>query len=494
MKKMLLNPKLYEINTRIWINQFEKGSTLSQINVDVFKDLAEKGIDNVWLLGIWKTCPALVEKYCFTPELISGYGKCLKDWRKEDVIGSPFAIDDYEVNPEFGNFSDIKKFKETLNKLGLKLFLDFIPNHFSAGSKLIKSNPEIFLQADDELLNNDPFTFFKAEFNQKQIFAHGRDPLFPAWTDTIQVNYFNEEAREFMIDRLLRLSELCDGVRCDMAMLQLNNVFQNTWLGVLNKKNFHKPKDEFWKIAIKKVKNKNPDFIFMAEAYWNLERELQRLGFDFTYDKQLTDMLAVKDIQGVKEHLMAENECQLKSVRFLENHDEMRAAVKFGEKQSLAAAVLISTVPGMKLYFDGQFEGKKLKTAIQLGREPKEKISVSIKNYYNKILSITKPDIFRFGEWKMLEPTPAAGDNNSYENIFAWQWKLNEDSNLIVINYSGITSQCRLKFDVPKTEFELVLNDLLNDVEYVRSVDEIETIGLFIELKSFSSHIFSFRN
>ncbi|MDR3627362.1 MAG: alpha-amylase family glycosyl hydrolase, partial [Ignavibacteriaceae bacterium] len=418
--------------------------------------------------------------------------KSLKDWKKEDVIGSPFAIDDYEVNPLLGSMDDLKNLHESLNKKGLKLVLDFVPNHFSAGSKLLKSNPELFLFADEELFNRDPYTFFKTEDSDSRVFCHGRDPLFPAWTDTAQVNYFSAEARELMINRLLMLTEFCDGVRCDMAMLQLNNVFQNTWLGVLSKTNFPKPADEFWKIAIEKVKNKRPDFIFLAEAYWNLEWELQQLGFDFTYDKKLTDRLASEKIYPIVGHLEAEKEYQIKSARFLENHDETRAIIKFGRKQSLAAAVLISTIQGMKLYFDGQFEGKKVKLPVQLGREPEEKVSEPIKEFYTRLLSITKSEIFREGEWKMLEPSPTAPDNNTYENMLAWQWKLGSQYRLVVINYSEDISQCRLKFDMPANGGDIRLTDLLHNINYMRSTDEISTIGLFIELENYHCHIFSF--
>ena len=120
------------------------------------------------------------------------------------------------------------------------------------------------------------------------ILAHGRDPLFSAWQDTVQVNYFNTNAREYLSNVLLKLVDVCDGVRCDMAMLPLNNVFFNTWIGVLNKANIVKPLEEFWEMAIKAVKAKNNNFIFLAEAYWDLEWDLQQLGFDFTYDKRLT--------------------------------------------------------------------------------------------------------------------------------------------------------------------------------------------------------------
>ncbi len=490
----ITNSKLYEINTRVWIKKFEKGTLLSTIPQNIFEDLADKGIDIVWTMGIWKTCTSLIESSCFSVDLVSSYSRSLNDWKREDVIGSPFSIDDYEINPKLGSWEDLHKFRETLNKYGIKLFLDFIPNHFGADTGLLKTNPDIFLKGDKELLSKDPFTFFCPDSNSDDIFAHGRDPLFPAWTDTVQVNYFSQTARDFMVNILLKLTDLCDGVRCDMTMLQLNNVFQNTWLGVLNKKAFKKPKEEFWKYAIDKVKKKSPEFVFLAEAYWDLEWELQQLGFDFTYDKRLTDRLGAGDVDSVKAHLRADKDFQMKSTRFLENHDEARAVTKFGKKHTYAAAVLMSTIQGMKLYYDGQFEGKKIKLPVQLGREPEEKISDSLKEYYNKILTITKSEIFKDGSWLMIDPLPISDNNDTFEKMFAWQWRLGDELRIVVINYSVSTSFCRIRFRLKTGRKDIKLIDLLTNEEYFRSVDEIRNEGLFIELKSYHSHIFAVKD
>ncbi len=457
---MIKNPKIFELNTRVWIKNFEKDITLSQLPMNYFEKLVDKGIDCVWLMGIWKTCPSLVEDCCFSIDLISSYNRSLKDWKNEDVIGSPFAIDDYKINKLFGSIEDLKKLKGSLNKIGLKLILDFIPNHFCANTSLLKSNPEIFLETDEECLNRDSFTCFKR--NDGRIFVHGRDPLFPAWTDTIQINYFNPAAREFMTKKLLTISELCDGVRCDMAMLPLNNIFYNTWIGILNKTKFKKPKEEFWKTAIEKVKAKNPDFIFIGEAYWDLEWDLQQLGFDFTYDKKLLDRLASDDVAGVKAHLTADEDYQLKSVRFLENHDETRALQKFGEQKSFPAAVLMNTIQGAKLFYDGQFDGKKIKLPVQLGKEPKEKIAKEIKNFYDDLLEITKDKIFKYGKWAQLYPFSAGGNNQSYNNFFAWIWNNESEYRIILINYSNETSQCRVKIHINTDNSEVILIDLLS--------------------------------
>ncbi|HKI77496.1 MAG TPA: alpha-amylase family glycosyl hydrolase [Ignavibacteriaceae bacterium] len=488
---MLLNPKLYEINSRIWIKRFGENLKISEIPDNYFKELADKGINIIWMMGIWKTTPQTIDKCCFTPDLASSYNNAVNNWNKEDIIGSPYSIDTYEINSMFGDLDDIKKLRDQLNKFGLKLFFDFVVNHFSSATRLIKSNPEIFLGGDEESLRNDPLTFFRPDQKINNIFAHGKDPFFPAWTDTIQLNYFNQCTRDFMTNILLDIAEICDGVRCDMAMLPLNNVFSNNWVGVLKKFNIQKPKAEFWSEAIKTIKKRSPEFIFLAEAYWDLEWDLQKIGFDFTYDKRFTDRLAANDIEGVKLHLDADMDYQLKSARFLENHDEQRAVIKFGERRSLTSAILMSTIPGMKLYFDGQFEGKKIKLPVQMGKEPVEKASIKIQKFYDKILNITNNKVFREGQFNKLYPISTGGNNYSFEDIFAYEWMLDNEKWIIVINYSNVTSQCRLKFDLNTDKDKITLIDHLSNDTYIRSVEEIKKIGLFVELKNLRAHIFS---
>ncbi|HVO73460.1 MAG TPA: alpha-amylase family glycosyl hydrolase, partial [Ignavibacteriaceae bacterium] len=484
------NLRTYEINTRNWIKQFGPEAGLSDISKDYFKKFAEIGVDYIWMMGIWQTREDIIDETCFAVELVSGYTKVLPDWKREDIIGSAFSIDSYDVNPRLGSMDELLAFKETLNSLGLKLILDFVPNHLSAESRHIRTNPEFFLEADIESLQGDSRTFYKPHTGDGRVFAHGRDPFFLAWTDTVQVNFFSQKARNFLTDTLLKLTDLCDGVRCDMAMLALNNVFYNTWMGVLNKRRIPKPEDEFWNVAIKAVKKKSPEFLMVAEVYWDLEHQMQNLGFDYTYDKSLTDLLFFNDIQGIKNHLRIDDEIQQKSVRFIENHDELRAAAKFGKHRSLAAAAAISTIQGMKLFYDGQFDGKKIRVPSQLGREPQEKLSEYVKNFYKKLLSITSYDIFKKGKWRLIETAPIDPWNKSFENFLSWSWLNEKVIFLIAINYSQVTSQCRIKLDLNTDKETLKFEDLLNDAEYVRSLHDLRTNGLYVELKSYQSHIF----
>ncbi|MGD8781175.1 MAG: alpha-amylase family glycosyl hydrolase [Ignavibacteria bacterium] len=492
---MKFNPSIYEINTRVWLNRFNsenKKATLDDVPLTYWDELREKGIDYVWLMGVWKTNQTAIEKYCFEEGLVKSYSKALRDWKKEDVIGSPYSIDIYDVNPRVGSLKSIHRLRKELNKRNVKLILDFVPNHFSAESSLVKTKPDLFLKVNRERFEEDNHTYFKPDENVENYFAHGRDPFFPAWQDTIQVNYFSIPAREFMIKMLINLTKFCDGVRCDMAMLSLNNVFRNTWGNVAEQNSAGIIKDEFWKTAIEILKNVCPQFIFLAEAYWGLEWELQQQGFDFTYDKKLTDRLKSGPVPDINDHFQAAEEYQEKSIRFIENHDEERAVAKLGVEKSLAAAVIISTVKGMRFYCDGQFEGKKIRLPVQLGSEPNEKTNGYVQSFYNRLLRIANRDIFKKGEWQLIEPLPASDNNDSYINILCWKWSYENENRLVVVNYSGTLSMCRIKFELKGFPEKINLYDELNDENYPRSTNEINTKGLYIELKNYRCHIFAY--
>jgi len=486
---MKSNPLLYELNTRVWIKRFGPHTKLNQVPMDFFKELRERGFNYVWLMGVWQTNKSAVKKYCFEEGLLREYKAALPDWKENDVIGSPYSIEDYKVSPVLGGEKALIDLKQKLNDLGLKLILDFIPNHFNAESNLLKTNPQIFLCGDESDLQNDPKTFFKRE---DKIFAHGKDPFFDAWQDTVQVNYFSDEAKEFMYNRLEQVSELSDGVRCDMAMLINNSVFAKTWGTILSKSNFEQPQNEFWSEVITKIKSKRDDFLFIAEAYWDKEWELQQLGFDFTYDKKLLERLKSNNIEEIEKHLWADIEYQKKCARFLENHDEQRAIKVFGERKVEPASVILFTLPGMKLIYDGQSEGKKNKLPVQLGREPDEYPNKIVKAFYDKLYQTTNNDIFRKGNWQLLEPNAAWESNNSYENILSWLWSYDNEKIIVVVNYSDTPAQCLLKFATSDLDDEISFNDLLNEKVYKRPAKEIKKNGLYIDLQPYKSHIFLF--
>ncbi len=142
----------------------------------------------------------------------------------------------------------------------------------------------------------------------------------------------------------------------------------------------------YWTTVIAAVKAKWPEFRFIAEAYWDLEWELQQQGFDYCYDKKLYDRMEKGDAESVRLHLLADRSYQEKMVRFIENHDEPRAAATFGGGKDRAAAVAILTLPGAKLLYEGQFEGRKVRLPVFLGRCPAEPADQDLAAFYGRLL------------------------------------------------------------------------------------------------------------
>ena len=231
------------------------------------------------------------------------------------------------------------------------------------------------------------------------VFALGRDPFFPAWPDVLQLNAFHPGLRQAVIETLSEIAGQCDGVRCDMAMLLLNPIFERTW----GTRAGPRPADDYWASVIPAIKERHPGFKFIAEAYWDLEWELQQQGFDHCYDKKLYDRMEHGDAENVRLHLLADRAYQDGMVRFIENHDEPRAAAAFPPGKARAAAVAVLTLPGARLLHEGQLEGRKVRLPVFLGRRPEERRDDNLHSFYVRLLGVVARDAFHDGEWRLCD-------------------------------------------------------------------------------------------
>ena len=454
------HPTLFQINTRLLLDRLRKvnpHASLGDIPKSYWKFIADRGTDLVWLMGLWHTNESGFERILDGPGDLAYYQSVLPDLQEEDLAGSPYAIDKYSVAPALGDADQLKKVRKVLHKYGMRLIVDFIPNHFGAHSSVITSTPELFVHGTMEQLEHHPRLFFRAD--NGHILAHGKDPYFDPWQDTVQVDYSKESTRRAMIRMLKELASVVDGVRCDMAMLLVRRVFQENWGAWTDQMNFNSWNREFWEQAITEVKEKYPDFLFIAECYWGMEGEMQYYGFDYTYDKVLLDKLKDGNPFGLQDHLKADFDYQRKSVRFLENHDEERAAVAFPERKHQAAAVLSAALPGMRFYHLGQSEGRRIKVPVQINRNPPEKpcqdplqhalkrnripekleplilpVCISTSAFYEKLFSIFNAEVFKNGVWNQfyLHGSP----ERNTDALFCFSWNLMDQQRLVVVNYS----------------------------------------------------------
>ena len=482
------NPKIYEINTWPWLQSlsedFNTPITLKNIPEEIFNREISL-FDAVWLMGVWERSPASKKIALEHPDLQNDYHKALHEFREEDVVGSPYSVYYYHADKNIGGIEGLKEVRKQLSDRGIRLMLDYVPNHVSIDSLwTLESN--LFIEGTLEDLMSKPYDFFSIS---EKTFAHGRDPNFPAWTDTIQLNAFSEEARQKTINTLLNIAGLCDGVRCDMAMLLTNGVFSRTW----GERAGPRPEKEFWEVVIPSVKQQFPNFLFVAEVYWDMEWELQQQGFDYCYDKRLYERLVHGNAQTVKAHLNAEWDYQTKLVRFTENHDELRSISAFGEERSRAAAIIALTLPGARLIHEGQMKGYEIKLPVQLGRRQTEETNKNLLDFYQHLLKIIPGRELEKGDWTLCNIEPVQFDESSINLIAYLRW-INETYRLIVVNLSSIHSKAHInteKINFGSKNWAFI--DLLNQKKYKYKGEALDNYGLYVELPGWQAHIFDIK-
>jgi hypothetical protein len=273
-------------------------------------------------------------------------------------------------------------------------------------------------------------------------------------------------------------------------MLLLNSIFERTWGGRAGAQ----PPEEYWHEVIAAARLRHPDLLFLAEAYWDLEWALQQLGFDYCYDKRLYDRLVHDNAESIRLHLTAGLDYQDKLVRFIENHDEPRAAATFPPEKERAAAVTMMTLPGAKLLYEGQFEGWRVKLPVFLARRPAEPIDSDLRAFYRMLLATVKVSGLREGKWQLCERT-GWPDNSSYLNLVAWCWDQGGVQYLVVVNLSEDRSQARVHLPWNELAGNMwQLTDALNGEVFKRDGSEIQSAGLYVDLPAWRFHFLHFQS
>lgn len=489
-------PVIYQINTLVWLNalsrQYKQKISLDNVPDEVLDAIAKPGIDMVWLMGVW-TRGAANRKSALKYK--HEYRIPLPDITDDDIVGSAYAIADYSVDGSIGGRGGLATLRERLRQRGLRLMLDFVPNHVGLDHEWAK-NPDFIIPGTLEQRRSRPDVFFKARRfdGQEWIVAHGRDPYFPGWVDSVQLNAFSPVVRSSVVSTLLDIAEQCDGVRCDMAMLMMTDIFAHTWSGCRIGK---RPDTEYWQEIIPQVRAQFPDFMFIAEVYWNKEFDIIEQGFDYAYDKTLYDRIVSGNIDQLRQHLLAGIDYQNHLVRFIENHDEPRAFARLGELKSVPAATLICTLPGATLLHDGQFVGRKVKLPVQIQRQPDEILHPELESYYTRLLWETLDPTYERGQFYLFQVNAASPEDSTHNNLIAYGWRdlVSKRYRLIVVNLTDKHSYGRLNlsyWNELSRQQRWKLFDVTDGSEYVRHGGELTHEGMFIYLEPYESHVFRF--
>ncbi|HEV2762129.1 MAG TPA: alpha-amylase family glycosyl hydrolase [Pyrinomonadaceae bacterium] len=285
---------IYEIYPRA----FSQEGTFNGVTAQLDR-LRELGVNVLWLMPVHPVGQA----------------------RRKGTLGSPYAVRDYyAVNPDYGTEGDLKRLVREAHRREMRVIIDIVANHTSWDSVLMRT-PDFYTRD-----------------------AQGRiQPPVADWADVADLNYSNPALRAYMIDVLkhwLRDYDL-DGFRCDVAMMV--------------------PTD-FWERARAELERVKPDLFMLAEAH---EPDLMVSAFDADYawpfHSTLTDVL-----QGLKpatalraawEEERARFPRGTLHMRFTDNHDERRAIARFGEPAALAASLLVFTLDGLPMLYNGMEVG-----------------------------------------------------------------------------------------------------------------------------------------
>ena len=484
-------PALYQLNTRVKLTELASQSgrpaSLDDLPDRELDQLAALGFDWLWLLGVWQTGEAGAQVSRTNPEWRTEFRHTLPDLEESDICGSCFAISRYAVRTDMGGNAAMERLRSQVQQRGLRLMLDVVPNHTALDHPWVQAHPEFFVRGTDDDLAREPQNYCRMESEGGTVvLAYGRDPYFAGWPDTLQLNYANPDLQRAMREELLKVAALCDGVRCDMAMLIEPEVFERTWGS--------RP-ESFWPGAIEQVHQQFPDFVFMAEVYWDMEWALQQRGFDYAYDKRLYDRLRDQHARPIREHLCAGLHFQDKLARFLENHDEPRAAATFPSEVHQAAAIVTFFTPGLRFFHQGQLEGRRKRIAPHLCRGPDEPADTKVQAFYSRLLACLKHPALRNGDWQLLDCTPAAEGNDSWDGFIASVWQGQDASRLlVVVNYAPQQGQChvRLPFeDLRGGRYRF--KDLMTSASYDYEGDDLLAPGMYLDTDPWGYHVLELR-
>jgi hypothetical protein len=484
------NSTLFQVNTSATLSRLSrklgKEATLDDFPDSELARLAGEGFDWIWFLGAWQTGPAGRQVSLSHAEWQAEYRQLLPDFQEDDVCGSCFAIQAYSAHVDFGGDAALGRLRDRVHSHGMRLLLDFVPNHTAPDHPWVREHPEFYVHGNEELLRREPQNYARVTTPDGAIvLAFGRDPYFDGWPDTFQLNYAEPRLQEEQVRVLETVATLCDGVRCDMAMLVLPEVFERTW--------GQRP-EPFWLPTIQRIRAANPGFLFMAEVYWDLEWTLQQQGFDYTYDKRLYDRLREGHARSVKDHFRADMDFQRNSARFLENHDEPRAAATFEFEKHKAAAVLTFLCPGLRFVHQGQREGFTKRIPVHLRRGPNESINSELETFYARLLNCIERPEARCGEWSLLEAAPAWDGNWTSDCFICFSWRGKNGEMLIVaVNFAPDRSQCSVKLPSFGVSGSVTLTDLMSSEIHDHSGEEFHSRGLYLDLPGWAYNVFELK-
>ncbi len=159
-------PVIYEVNTWVWLGElsrkYGRAVDLATVPEPEWDALVAQGFDAVWFMGVWERSPAGIDISMRNPELVESFRRALPEFTAADNVGSPYCVRRYVVDKHLGGPKGLADARSKLRERGLRLILDFVPNHVAPDHPWVSEHPEYFIHGNADDVRNDPASFIDA--------------------------------------------------------------------------------------------------------------------------------------------------------------------------------------------------------------------------------------------------------------------------------------------------------------------------------------------
>ncbi|MBI9043257.1 MAG: alpha-amylase [Anaerolineaceae bacterium] len=540
-------------NSYVWLDQLRKKynrdiPTLSDIPEEEFVLMSSRGINGLWLIGLWERSQASsrIKQLCGNP----------------DAISSAYSIRSYVIADALGGDEGYQALMNKARKYGIRLASDMVPNHMGIDSHWVMDHPDWFLSAEHSPFPSYSFTgvnlspvdyvevkiedhyydqtdaavsfkYHNHQTGQTKHIYHGNDGTNMPWNDTAQLDYLNPEVREQVIQTIIDVARKFPIIRFDAAMTLAKKHYQRLWFPEpgtggdipsrsdfsLSKSNFDKAMPvEFWREVVDRIAKEAPDTLLLAEAFWMMEGYFVRtLGMHRVYNSAFMHMLRDEDNakyrQVIKDTLEFEPEILKRFVNFMNNPDERTAIDQFGNGDKyFGVCILLSTLPGLPMFGHGQIEGFSEKYGMEYQRAYKNEVEDNnlISRHNHEIFPLLHKrylfaEVMNFQFYDLITP-----NGNADDDVYVYSNRFGNESALIIYNNKFKNTQGNIQFSSQKSDHEnqiksislgdslglqlaensfIIFKDIIANLEYIREAEDFEH-GLFVDLGAYKSHVF----
>ncbi|MGB6691751.1 MAG: alpha-amylase family glycosyl hydrolase, partial [Terracidiphilus sp.] len=542
-------------STYVWLAQLSRQygrhiSKLDEIPDEELATLAARGLNSLWLIGIWERSRASK-----TIKLLCG---------NSDAVASAYSLFDYRISEDLGGEGAYINLRDRAYRQGIRLASDMVPNHMGIDSPWVIEHPEWFISRYDSPypayrfegpnLSHDSRVELKIEdhyyeqtdaavvFRRRDLATgdtryiyHGNDGTSFPWNDTAQLDYLNPAVREQVIQTILYVARLFPVIRFDAAMTLAKRHFHRLWFpgpgtsGAIPSRAEYSMSDEefnrimpneFWREVVDRVAAEVPGTLLLAEAFWLMEGYFVRtLGMHRVYNSAFMNML--RDEKNaeyrsvIKETIKFDPDIMKRYVNFMSNPDERTAIDQFGTgDKGFGVAAMMSTLPGLPMFGHGQIEGFTEKYGMEYQRPRYEETPNHwlVERHDREIAPLLKRRwlFAESGNFLLYDFFQANGSVD--ENVFAYSNRSGDQRALVIYNNRYGTAQGTIDYStgfMDKGSGQLrqqrlgegldygggagrvlAFRDSLTGLEYLRRADDLVNRGLTLELHAYQCHVF----